>query len=593
MATTTILTGRLPAALGTVALASIGIGMYSRYLTSVAHADGGAPPKAFGGGPAFLSLKLQSTEVVNHNTKRLRFALPTDEHVSGLALTSALLTFSWPKGCILPCVRPYTPITKNDEAGVLELMVKKYPNGKQSTHLHSLQPGDSLRFVTPIPGYKWTPNKHSDITLIAGGAGITPMYQLIQGVLCNPEDKTRITLVFGVNTDADVLLKPEFEEFERRFPGRFKAIYTVSNPTPDSPYPKGYVTKELLSLCVRATSNGERTCWRPETAWYFGITRNDELLEGQDALDELARRFNNTGLEAYGSAIDTEHDYSKWAITFDTSIEVGNELHGFGSPIEIKSPPMTVDNSRYENKFHSMWSIIDPSKIESIEYWKMASTHIYFEEAIDDILPGMADATDTKRPGGWKYCDRYMKRNRVRPEHNNRQPLNDLRNCWWAISSARDMEELHYLLCYDDDRYRRDMRAEMKNWKWNFKGLDYKTIEFRQMSPSRSAQDTLDWITFTTEFVQAAAKVDRDKLSEALDGKITFTEALGFGLGRTRELQEEVEQQWAMGEYSSGLTWRELQAFLSCSLGCNSAFWARMHRMRQGIEAELAQLPRN
>jgi cytochrome-b5 reductase len=140
-----------------------------------------------------------------------------------------------------------------DEPGVLELMVKKYPNGKQSIHLHSLQPGDSLRFITPIPGYKWTPNKHPDITLIAGGAGITPMYQLIQGILRNPEDKTRITLVLGVNTDADVLLKSEFVEFERRFPGRFKAIYTVSNPVLGSSYPRGYVTKELLREVTTAT----------------------------------------------------------------------------------------------------------------------------------------------------------------------------------------------------------------------------------------------------------------------------------------------------------------------------------------------------
>jgi cytochrome-b5 reductase len=147
----------------------------------------------------------------------------------------------------------------SDEPGVLELMVKKYPNGKQSTHLHSLLPGDSLRFVTPIPGYKWTPNKHPDITLIAGGAGITPMYQLIEGILRNPGDQTRITLVFGVNTDADVLLKSEFEDFERRFPDRFKAVYTVSNPGPGSPYLKGYVTKDLLSKVMTTTPDTENT----------------------------------------------------------------------------------------------------------------------------------------------------------------------------------------------------------------------------------------------------------------------------------------------------------------------------------------------
>ncbi|KAI1324356.1 oxidoreductase NAD-binding domain-containing protein [Xylariaceae sp. FL0255] len=239
---------------GAAIVGVIGVGVYSRFMMSTAHADNGAPPKAFGAGPAFLSLKLVESEVVNHNTKKLCFALPSGEHVSGLGLTSALLTYSWPQGCWLPCVRPYTPISDSNEPGIIELLVKKYPNGKQSTHLHSLQPGDSLRFVTRIPGYKWeTPspdnNKPISIALIAGGAGITPMYQLIQGILLSPETRdptTRITLVFGVNTDADLLLKSEFEDLEKKFPGRFRAVYTVSNPAPGSPNRKGYVTKELL-----------------------------------------------------------------------------------------------------------------------------------------------------------------------------------------------------------------------------------------------------------------------------------------------------------------------------------------------------------
>ncbi|KAI0011514.1 hypothetical protein F4779DRAFT_573040 [Xylariaceae sp. FL0662B] len=246
MASTALLKTPLAKGVGGAAVAGIGVGLYFRQTMSVAHAHSGAPPKTFGSGPAFLSLRLESTELVNHNTKRLRFQLPKPDAVSGLSISSALLTYSWPKGCYLPCIRPYTPISPPDEPGVLEFLVKHYPNGKQSTHLHSLQPGDSLRFVTPIPGYKWTPNRHQEITLVAGGAGITPLYSLIQGILRNPDEKTRITLVFGVNTDADVLLKKEFDEYERRFPDRFRAVYTVSKPAPGSPFRRGYVTEELL-----------------------------------------------------------------------------------------------------------------------------------------------------------------------------------------------------------------------------------------------------------------------------------------------------------------------------------------------------------
>lgn len=131
-------------------------------------------------------------------------------------------------------------------------MVKHYPNGKASTHLHSLQPGDTLTFAATLKGYPWTPNKFSQIYLIAGGAGITPIYQLIQGILNNPADKTKISLVFGVNSEQDLLLREELEGFKRRFPGRFEYLYTVSHPNVErSGLRRGYVTEELLREVVR------------------------------------------------------------------------------------------------------------------------------------------------------------------------------------------------------------------------------------------------------------------------------------------------------------------------------------------------------
>jgi cytochrome-b5 reductase len=138
-------------------------------------------------------------------------------------------------------------------------MVKKYPNGKASTHIHSLQPGDSLFFTFPIKAYSWVPNRYDHVTLIAGGAGITPLYQLIQGVLDNPEDRTKMTLVFGVNTERDLLMREEFENYEKKFPGRFKIVYTVSEPNDNSNFRKGRVTKELLKEVLPAFSSSTDT----------------------------------------------------------------------------------------------------------------------------------------------------------------------------------------------------------------------------------------------------------------------------------------------------------------------------------------------
>lgn len=151
------------------------------------------------------------------------------------------------------------PSRTSDQAGYLELLVKQYPNGRASTHLHSLQPGDKLLVVAPIKGYQWKANSYSHITLIAGGAGITPIYQLAQGILNDPSDKTAMTLVFGVNSDEDVLLRDEFAKMETDYPGRFRAVYSVSNPSPTSPYRKGKVTKEFLKDVLPKLPAGENT----------------------------------------------------------------------------------------------------------------------------------------------------------------------------------------------------------------------------------------------------------------------------------------------------------------------------------------------
>lgn len=76
-----------------LAVAGVSGAIISRFMMNSADAEapGAAEGKAktiFGrAGPVFTSLALQSAEDVNHNTKRLRFALPAEEDVSGLPLT--------------------------------------------------------------------------------------------------------------------------------------------------------------------------------------------------------------------------------------------------------------------------------------------------------------------------------------------------------------------------------------------------------------------------------------------------------------------------------------------------------------------------
>ena len=73
--------------IATLAAGGIGAGIMAKLLFGNASAESDAPTKIFKGGPAFVSLPLESAELVNHNTKRLRFKLPQENAVSGLPLT--------------------------------------------------------------------------------------------------------------------------------------------------------------------------------------------------------------------------------------------------------------------------------------------------------------------------------------------------------------------------------------------------------------------------------------------------------------------------------------------------------------------------
>ncbi|KAH7183944.1 hypothetical protein BKA60DRAFT_613817 [Fusarium oxysporum] len=222
--------------------------------STTAFAQSPAPAQLFPGGLALKSLPVDSVEAVNHNTKKLRFKLPNETDVSGLPLTASLLTLSWPG--TFPVLRPYTPISSSGEAGFLELLVKGYPKGKASSYMHSLKPGDSLFFVAALKGYPWKANSYQHIVLIGGGAGITPLYQLTQGILKNPNDNTIIKLIYGIHSEEDILLRKELEQLASAHPDRFKAVFTLSKPVGGSSYHEGRIDKNLLQQEAAPSTTG-------------------------------------------------------------------------------------------------------------------------------------------------------------------------------------------------------------------------------------------------------------------------------------------------------------------------------------------------
>lgn len=148
---------------------------------------------------------------------------------------------------MLPIHHPADWFSK-DVAGTVTFMVKKYPNGKGSGKMHSLKPGDSMKFK-PLHEFDYKPNQFSHMTLIAGGSGITPIYQLTRSILNDPTDRTKIALLYANNTEEDILLRKEFDQLAQQYPDRFQRLYAVSKlgSSTDGQVEQGYVTKEMLA----------------------------------------------------------------------------------------------------------------------------------------------------------------------------------------------------------------------------------------------------------------------------------------------------------------------------------------------------------
>ncbi|XP_054789391.1 NADH--cytochrome b5 reductase 1-like isoform X2 [Prosopis cineraria] len=193
----------------------------------------------------FREFKLVKKTNLSHNSARFRFALPTPTSVLGL-----------PIGKHIKCrgrdsqgeevTRPYTPITLDSDVGYFELVVKMYPKGRMSHHFREMKEGDCLAVKGPKGRFSYKPNQARAYGMLAGGSGITPMFQITRAILENPKDKTKLNLIYANVTVDDILLKEEIDELASKYPDRFKVYYVLNQPPQPWNGGVGFISKEMI-----------------------------------------------------------------------------------------------------------------------------------------------------------------------------------------------------------------------------------------------------------------------------------------------------------------------------------------------------------
>lgn len=123
--------------------------------------------------------------------------------------------------------RPYTPIKSikpiflqtpnthdNKSFGIyFQIIIKVYENGLMSNYLKNLKIGDETIWRGPYGDFKYEPNTFKYILMICQGTAIAPMFSIIDEILNNEEDDSRVMLYYCCKDLNNIILRNELYKF--------------------------------------------------------------------------------------------------------------------------------------------------------------------------------------------------------------------------------------------------------------------------------------------------------------------------------------------------------------------------------------------
>mmetsp|Transcript_30238 Transcript_30238/g.78184 ORF Transcript_30238/g.78184 Transcript_30238/m.78184 type:complete len:834 (-) Transcript_30238:53-2554(-) len=224
-----------------------------------------------------MALPLIEKIEVSHNTRIFRFGLPSKEHKLGLPVGQHFFIYAKDKKTEETIIRAYTPMTSDNVAGHVDLLIKVYwanehprfpEGGKMSQHLESLAIGETIEVKGPIGHFTYKgQGKYEDgqragqvknLTMLCGGTGITPMWQVLSEILAHPEDTTQIKLLFANQTEDDILLRKELDALAAKH-DNLSVWYTLDKAPEGWKYSQGFISEEMLRAQVHPAGTADDT----------------------------------------------------------------------------------------------------------------------------------------------------------------------------------------------------------------------------------------------------------------------------------------------------------------------------------------------
>ncbi|KAK4163381.1 hypothetical protein QBC43DRAFT_370831 [Cladorrhinum sp. PSN259] len=198
--------------------------------------------------------KLVRKTLVSPNVYRIVFALPKPYSVLGLPTGQHIALRAIIDG--KPVARSYTPVSNNSDLGRIELLIKVYDKGALTKHLETMSIGDTIDIRGPKGSMQYKPNSYAKkIGMIAGGTGITPMFQMIRAICEDESDNTTMSLLYASNSEADILLREELDGFAALCPHKFQVRHVLAHPKGEWTGLSGFVNAEMIKEYLPAASD--------------------------------------------------------------------------------------------------------------------------------------------------------------------------------------------------------------------------------------------------------------------------------------------------------------------------------------------------
>lgn len=187
---------------------------------------------------------LKAKKEVSEGIWRFTFSLPTEWSVLGLPIGQRVAI----RGNVgdHTVTRSYTPISSNRDLGRLELLIRVYPDGQLGNYLKDLRVKEEADIRGPKGAMRYRKGMSKHISMVGGGTGITPLFQIIRAICEDKTDNTRVTLVYGNRSEGDIMMREQLDRYAKNAGDKFKVYYTLDQPGDSWEGGRGHVIKELL-----------------------------------------------------------------------------------------------------------------------------------------------------------------------------------------------------------------------------------------------------------------------------------------------------------------------------------------------------------